>query len=51
MITKTYDRVWKLSDDALAEMLNRVEADDITAEEAIAILLEVATVTNDEEED
>lgn len=49
MITETYDRTWTLSDTALVDMLNRVEASEITAEEAIAILLERATIKEPEE--
>ncbi len=48
MITDSYERVWQISDNALVAMLNRVEAGEISAEEAIAILLEIATITNEE---
>lgn len=49
MVDAPEQRLWTLSDNALVEMLTRVEDDEITADEAIAILLELATIKDDDE--
>lgn len=43
MISTIRDRWWVLHEDAIVTMLNRVEAEEITAEEALAVLIENTT--------